>query len=205
MTSGFIHQVCVCVIFCAHFLVSFVRKSVCRLCACFLRSVVPQAFHETLETAKESKLSDRSRLSPLFVGLCIHPYVHVSSHNLFLCLCLCLCLCLSVPLGLFVFRACSPRVPVENVAFPLCVWCPRPPPQCFHGHGGRAFLFERCVNVSTGRPEDRLLLTGMHVVADISCKLCGAELGWKYVSLACPPASWYFVCITMLLKRCRQA
>ncbi|CBJ29004.1 conserved unknown protein [Ectocarpus siliculosus] len=56
--------------------------------------------------------------------------------------------------------------------------------ECFHGHGGRAFLFERCVNVSTGRPEDRLLLTGMHVVADISCKACGAELGWKYEEAA---------------------
>ncbi|CAN0439487.1 unnamed protein product, partial [Ectocarpus fasciculatus] len=56
--------------------------------------------------------------------------------------------------------------------------------ECFHGHGGRAFLFERCVNVSAGRPEDRLLLTGMHVVADISCKACGAELGWKYEEAA---------------------
>ncbi|CAN0004438.1 unnamed protein product [Ectocarpus sp. 8 AP-2014] len=56
--------------------------------------------------------------------------------------------------------------------------------ECFHGHGGRAFLFERCVNVSTGRPEDRLLLTGMHVVADISCKACGADLGWKYEEAA---------------------
>lgn len=59
--------------------------------------------------------------------------------------------------------------------------CP-PNLQCFHGHGGRAFLFERCVNVTAGRPEDRMLLTGMHVVADISCASCGSELGWKYVS-----------------------
>eukprot|EP00903_Cladosiphon_okamuranus_P020126 g18480.t2 len=56
--------------------------------------------------------------------------------------------------------------------------------ECFHGHRGRAFLFERCVNVAAGRPEDRLLLTGMHVVADISCKHCGAELGWKYEEAA---------------------
>ncbi|CAB1113822.1 unnamed protein product [Ectocarpus sp. CCAP 1310/34] len=56
--------------------------------------------------------------------------------------------------------------------------------ECFQGHGGRAFLFERCVNVSIGRPEDRRLLTGMHVVADISCKACGAELGWKYEEAA---------------------
>ncbi|CAN0225543.1 unnamed protein product [Pylaiella littoralis] len=52
--------------------------------------------------------------------------------------------------------------------------------ECFHGHRGRAFLFERCVNVAAGRPENRMLTTGMHVVADISCKSCGAELGWKY-------------------------
>lgn len=54
--------------------------------------------------------------------------------------------------------------------------------QCFHGQGGRAFLFERCVNVTAGRLEHRLLLTGMHIVADISCSSCGSELGWKYVS-----------------------
>lgn len=54
--------------------------------------------------------------------------------------------------------------------------------QCFHGHGGRAFLFEHCVNVTAGRPEERRLLTGMHVVADITCSACGADLGWKYVS-----------------------
>lgn len=55
--------------------------------------------------------------------------------------------------------------------------------QCFHGHGGRAFLFERCANVSAGKPENRMLMTGMHVVADIKCTSCGAELGWKYVSI----------------------
>lgn len=55
--------------------------------------------------------------------------------------------------------------------------------QCFHGHGGRAFLFERCVNVTAGHPEHRVLMTGMHVVADITCSSCGTELGWKYVSL----------------------
>ncbi|CAM9125517.1 unnamed protein product [Sphacelaria rigidula] len=56
--------------------------------------------------------------------------------------------------------------------------------ECFHGHGGRAFLFERCANVSAGKPENRMLMTGMHVVADIKCTSCGAELGWKYDSAA---------------------
>jgi hypothetical protein len=32
-----------------------------------------------------------------------------------------------------------------------------------------------------GRPENRQLVTGQHVVADISCSVCAAKLGWKYV------------------------
>jgi hypothetical protein len=37
------------------------------------------------------------------------------------------------------------------------------------------------VNVRVGRPENRQLVTGAHVVADISCVVCGTKLGWKYV------------------------
>ncbi|KAM7192979.1 protein yippee-like [Rhypophila sp. PSN 637] len=37
------------------------------------------------------------------------------------------------------------------------------------------------VNVHVGRPENRQLVTGQHVVADISCIVCGSKLGWKYV------------------------
>ena len=33
-----------------------------------------------------------------------------------------------------------------------------------------------------GKEEDRLLITGLHTVADISCSTCGSVLGWKYVS-----------------------
>lgn len=36
-------------------------------------------------------------------------------------------------------------------------------------------------NIRIGRSESRPLATGMHVVADISCAVCGARLGWKYV------------------------
>lgn len=36
-------------------------------------------------------------------------------------------------------------------------------------------------NVRVGRPENRQLVTGQHVVADITCVVCGARLGWKYV------------------------
>lgn len=34
----------------------------------------------------------------------------------------------------------------------------------------------------TGPAEDRLLMTGVHTVADLCCAGCRALLGWKYVS-----------------------
>lgn len=37
------------------------------------------------------------------------------------------------------------------------------------------------INVRVGKPETRLLVTGSHVVADISCAICHAKVGWKYV------------------------
>ncbi|CAM9138609.1 unnamed protein product [Phaeothamnion confervicola] len=50
----------------------------------------------------------------------------------------------------------------------------------FHGRGGRAFLFNTAVNVSTGPLEKRHLITGLHTVADIYCNGCQTLLGWKY-------------------------
>ena len=37
------------------------------------------------------------------------------------------------------------------------------------------------VNVTVGRKEERMMTTGMHIVADIFCVRCGSILGWKYV------------------------
>lgn len=39
-----------------------------------------------------------------------------------------------------------------------------------------------------GPAEQRLLLTGLHSVADIFCESCKTTLGWKYVSWPAPPA-----------------
>lgn len=44
------------------------------------------------------------------------------------------------------------------------------------------FVFR--VNVGCGPAEERLLLTGLHAVADIYCENCHTTLGWKYVSAA---------------------
>lgn len=50
----------------------------------------------------------------------------------------------------------------------------------FQGSQGRAYLFNSVVNVGCGPAEERLLLTGLHAVADIYCENCHTTLGWKY-------------------------
>lgn len=42
------------------------------------------------------------------------------------------------------------------------------------------YFFSR-VNVGCGPAEERVLLTGLHAVADIFCECCKTTLGWKYV------------------------
>ncbi|KAK1700226.1 Yippee/Mis18, partial [Colletotrichum godetiae] len=54
----------------------------------------------------------------------------------------------------------------------------------FTGRYGRAYLIAptgSLANVRIGKCENRQLVTGWHVVADITCVLCNAKLGWKYV------------------------
>ncbi|XP_077238708.1 protein yippee-like isoform X2 [Tasmannia lanceolata] len=36
------------------------------------------------------------------------------------------------------------------------------------------------VNVFVGPKEERMMITGMHTVADIFCICCGSIVGWKY-------------------------
>lgn len=50
----------------------------------------------------------------------------------------------------------------------------------FQGSQGRAYLFNSVVNVGCGPAEERILLTGLHAVADIYCECCKTTLGWKY-------------------------
>ncbi|KAF8733812.1 hypothetical protein HU200_014662 [Digitaria exilis] len=47
-------------------------------------------------------------------------------------------------------------------------------------HNGKAYLFDKVVNVSVGEREDRMMMTGMHTISDIFCVRCGVILGWKY-------------------------
>lgn len=50
----------------------------------------------------------------------------------------------------------------------------------FQGNHGRAYLFNKVVNVGCKPAVERELLTGLHAVADIFCTNCGTLLGWKY-------------------------
>ncbi|XP_042431651.1 protein yippee-like isoform X1 [Zingiber officinale] len=52
----------------------------------------------------------------------------------------------------------------------------------FHCRHGKAYLFDKIVNVTAGSKEERMMLTGLHTVSDIFCVGCGSNIGWKYVS-----------------------
>lgn len=47
---------------------------------------------------------------------------------------------------------------------------------------GRAFLFNNVVNVTVGPQEERMMISGMHVVEDVFCCCCGQIIGWKYIA-----------------------
>ncbi|EME28025.1 Protein yippee-like 3 [Galdieria sulphuraria] len=51
----------------------------------------------------------------------------------------------------------------------------------FQGRHGRAYLFNNVVNISLGPKEERVLITGLHTVADIYCNVCHTVIGWKYL------------------------
>ncbi|RZB76093.1 Protein yippee-like isoform D [Glycine soja] len=54
--------------------------------------------------------------------------------------------------------------------------------QSFYCQRGKAYLFNNVVNFTIGELEERLMLSGLHTVADIFCCCCGQIVGWKYES-----------------------
>ncbi|KAK9486324.1 Yippee/Mis18 [Lipomyces starkeyi] len=50
----------------------------------------------------------------------------------------------------------------------------------FRGQHGKAYLFDKVVNVTEAKPENRSMTTGEHTVRDIHCRHCGTCVGWKY-------------------------
>ncbi|KAL2337038.1 hypothetical protein Fmac_011484 [Flemingia macrophylla] len=54
--------------------------------------------------------------------------------------------------------------------------------KAFHCRHGKAYLFDKVVNVTIGEKEERMMITGLHTVVDIFCVVCGSIVGWKYES-----------------------
>ncbi|NXY48689.1 YPEL1 protein, partial [Ceuthmochares aereus] len=52
--------------------------------------------------------------------------------------------------------------------------------KCYRAGNVTSVLFFSRVNVGCGPAEERVLLTGLHAVADIYCENCKTTLGWKY-------------------------
>ncbi|XP_065623431.1 protein yippee-like, partial [Quercus suber] len=52
--------------------------------------------------------------------------------------------------------------------------------QSFHCRHGKAYLFDKVVNVTLGEKEERMMITGLHTVVDIFCVGCCSIVGWKY-------------------------
>ncbi|KAH1063554.1 hypothetical protein J1N35_028541 [Gossypium stocksii] len=50
----------------------------------------------------------------------------------------------------------------------------------FHCRRGKAYLFNNVVNITVGDLEERMMMSGIHTVADIFCCCCGQIVGWKY-------------------------
>eukprot|EP01064_Diplonema_japonicum_P003669 TRINITY_DN12361_c0_g1_i1.p2 TRINITY_DN12361_c0_g1~~TRINITY_DN12361_c0_g1_i1.p2 ORF type:complete len:112 (+),score=3.31 TRINITY_DN12361_c0_g1_i1:34-369(+) len=77
----------------------------------------------------------------------------------------------------------------------------------FQGRHGKAYLFDNVVNITLGPIEERLLLTGVHQVADFFCNGCDSTLGWKY-ELAQEPSQKYkegkYIIEKAMIKKCQQ-
>ncbi|KAI3388484.1 hypothetical protein SNEBB_004705 [Seison nebaliae] len=52
----------------------------------------------------------------------------------------------------------------------------------FYVHRGKAYFFKKVTNVKIGKPEERLLRTGVYSVGDVACANCAVILGWFYYS-----------------------
>ncbi|KAI3843344.1 hypothetical protein MKX03_030445 [Papaver bracteatum] len=63
-------------------------------------------------------------------------------------------------------------------------------PGVYAGVWRTSFLFSHAMNVLIGTKGKANLITGQHVVADISCSDCKKVLGWKYES-AVPESEKY--------------
>ncbi|TQE04947.1 hypothetical protein C1H46_009418 [Malus baccata] len=106
----------------------------------------------------------------------------------------------SVPLGFFIVLSDTIKIPELGYSKWFETW-PRRNVQRSRNYKSVAFTLARCseatyyvifglgeqeraieVNTTTGTLEERMMLSGLHTVADIFCCSCGQIVGWKYES-----------------------
>lgn len=51
-------------------------------------------------------------------------------------------------------------------------------------------MFGHAMSVVLGRKEEKQLITGAYTIANIYCRNCGEELGWKYLWAHDPKNRW---------------
>ncbi|CAN7054555.1 unnamed protein product, partial [Brassica oleracea var. botrytis] len=51
----------------------------------------------------------------------------------------------------------------------------------FQSRYGKSYLFSKVANVYAEKKENRMMMTGLHTVADIYFVKCGSYVGWRYV------------------------
>ncbi|KAI8343439.1 Yippee/Mis18 [Chlamydoabsidia padenii] len=52
----------------------------------------------------------------------------------------------------------------------------------FNGKRGPGYLFQKVVNIQEDhKQEERMMTSGTHTIATISCTRCFTPLGWKYI------------------------
>lgn len=71
----------------------------------------------------------------------------------------------------------------------------------YTGRLGRAYQYRNTINTTQGESEDRLLLTGLHTVAELTCVACSTAVGWTYVAAADPKNANKVG--TSVLEKCR--
>ncbi|XP_048622625.1 protein yippee-like At3g11230 [Brassica napus] len=50
----------------------------------------------------------------------------------------------------------------------------------FQSRYGKSYLFSKVANVYAEKKENRMMMTGLHTVADIYFVKCGSYVGWRY-------------------------
>lgn len=50
----------------------------------------------------------------------------------------------------------------------------------FQSASGRAYLYDRVINVKVGDEQRKQMTTGQHIVRDVLCLDCNNVLGWRY-------------------------